>query len=192
MILVIDNYDSFTYNLVQYMGELGADPLVFRNDSIGVEAIADHKPKGIIISPGPCRPEDAGISIDVVRAYTGKLPILGVCLGHQSIGASFGARIRRTHPLHGKTCNIRHDGSDLFNGIDSPFQGGRYHSLIVDTEDLPEVLVVAAQSEDGLVMGLRHRDHPTFGVQFHPESILTPEGKSILSTFLVECGEIQK
>ena len=191
MIIVIDNYDSFTYNLVQFSGELGAEPLVYRNDAVSVTEIEDRQPKGIIISPGPGRPEDAGISVDVVRAYSGKLPILGVCLGHQSIGVAFGAQVGRTHPLHGKASQVEHDGSPLFRGLDNPFRAGRYHSLIVEMENMPEVLQVTARTADGIIMGLRHEEHPTYGVQFHPESVLTFAGKQLLGNFLMECGEIE-
>jgi anthranilate synthase/aminodeoxychorismate synthase-like glutamine amidotransferase len=192
VIVVVDNYDSFTYNLVQYVGELGADPRVYRNDAVPVETVGEGRPRAIIVSPGPCRPEDAGISIEVIRHYTGKVPILGVCLGHQSIGAALGGRIGRTFPLHGKSSYVRHDASHLFEGIPNPFRAGRYHSLIVEEEGLPEEIQVTARTDDGLIMGLRHREHETYGVQFHPESILTPEGKILLENFLVHCGEIQR
>jgi anthranilate synthase/aminodeoxychorismate synthase-like glutamine amidotransferase len=191
MIVVIDNYDSFTYNLVQFIGELGAEPQVFRNDAVDCRAIDEKKPRAIIISPGPGRPEDAGISMEVVRAYSGRVPLLGVCLGHQAIGAAFGAGIGRTHPLHGKASDVRHDGSGLYLGLSDPFRAGRYHSLVVELRGLPAVLEVTARTGDGIVMGLRHREHPTYGVQFHPESILTSGGKILLGNFLRECGEIE-
>ena len=191
MILVVDNYDSFTYNLVQFVGELGADPVVVRNDALVLDDVAERAPKGIIISPGPGRPEDAGISIDLVRAHSGSFPILGVCLGHQSIGVAFGGRVGRTHPLHGKSSPVEHYGGALFRGVPSPFLAGRYHSLIVELEALPDVLEVTARTEDGIVMAVRHREHPTYGLQYHPESILTPDGKQVLANFLVEVGEIE-
>ena len=195
MILVIDNYDSFTYNLVQFIGELGAEPLVFRNDEIEVAAIEGHSPKGLIVSPGPGRPEDGGVSVDAILEYTGKLPILGVCLGHQSIGAAFGGTVGRVVPLHCKSSLVTHEGDPIFGGIPSPFLAGRYHSLVVEADSIPETLEVTAKTEDGIVMGLKHRDHPTYGVQFHPESILTRDGeefsgKQLLKNFLIECGEV--
>ena len=191
MILVIDNYDSFTYNLVKFIGELGADPVVHRNDRISLEQIDELAPAGIIVSPGPGHPEEGGISVDLIRSQSGKVPILGVCLGHQSIGFAMGGKIGRVHPLPGKSSEVTHDGSGLFAGVSSPFEAGRYHSLVVEREDLPETLVVTAETADGIIMGLRHSEHPTYGVQFHPESILTAEGKVILSNFLESCGEIQ-
>ena len=190
MIAVVDNYDSFTYNLVQFIGELGADPKVWRNDATTPAEIAATQPNGVIISPGPCTPNEAGISVDTVRELSGRLPILGVCLGHQSIGAAFGAAVVRTEPLHGKASSIEHSGGQLFAGIESPVSVGRYHSLMVASEDLPDSLVVTARTPEGIVMALRHVEHPTFGVQFHPESILTPGGKSLLANFLRLCGEI--
>ncbi len=190
MIVVIDNYDSFTYNLVQFIGELGADPRVWRNDAISPAQIESKAPRGVIISPGPCTPQEAGISIAVARELSGKLPILGVCLGHQSIGAAFGGTIRRAEPVHGKAALITHDGGDLFKGLDNPFPAGRYHSLVVEQDDLPDELQVTARTGDDIVMGVRHRSHSTFGVQFHPESILTPGGKGLLKNYLELCGEI--
>jgi anthranilate synthase/aminodeoxychorismate synthase-like glutamine amidotransferase len=190
MILVIDNYDSFTYNLVQFIGELGAEPLVFRNDAITPERVRELKPNGIIVSPGPGVPEKAGESINVIRELSGETPILGVCLGHQAIGAAFGGRVGRTTPLHGKSSPVHHDESRLFAGVTNPFQGGRYHSLAVDRDALPEVLRVIAHTQDGIIMGLCHERHPTFGVQFHPESILTREGKILLGNFLRLSGEV--
>ena len=190
MIVVIDNYDSFTYNLVQFIGELGATPVVYRNDAVSPDEIRALKPNGIIISPGPGRPADAGVSVDVCRELSGAVPILGVCLGHQALGEAFGGTIGRTPPFHGKSSLAEHDESTLFAGLPSPLRVGRYHSLIVQLEDIPDALVVTARTADGIVMGLRHRDHPTFGVQFHPESILTQDGKTLLKNFLVLCGEL--
>lgn len=185
MLLVIDNYDSFTYNLVQYFGELGAKPCVWRNDQITLARIRKMKPKRIVISPGPCTPKEAGISNEVIRAFSGRVPILGVCLGHQCIGYSFGGRIvRAKRIMHGKVSEISHDGRDLFRKIPSPFTATRYHSLLVEKASLPKVLEVAAWTREGEIMGLRHRSHPTWGVQFHPESILTESGKEILKNFL--------
>ncbi|MEK7800047.1 MAG: aminodeoxychorismate/anthranilate synthase component II [Acidobacteriota bacterium] len=185
MIVVIDNYDSFTYNLVQYLQELGAEVEVYRNDRITVEGIAARGPGAIVISPGPKTPDDAGITLEAVRAFSGRVPILGVCLGHQAIGQAFGGRVVRAPSLmHGKTSLIRHDGKTIFAGLPDPFAATRYHSLVVDPQSVPADLEVSARTEDGVVMGLRHRRHPTEGVQFHPESILTHEGKALLKNFL--------
>lgn len=187
MILMIDNYDSFTYNLVQYLGELGADLRVYRNDRITVDEIERLNPEKIVISPGPCTPSEAGVSVDTVRTFSGRIPILGVCLGHQSIGQAFGGRVvRAPRLLHGKTSEIYHDGRTIFSGLPAPFTATRYHSLIVERETLPDCLEVSAWTEDGddLIMGLRHKTHPTEGVQFHPESILTREGKKLIANFL--------
>ena len=186
MIFVIDNYDSFTYNLVQYLGELGAEPLVRRNDDITVDEIAAMKPEGIVISPGPGRPEQAGITLDVIRKLGPTTPLLGVCLGHQAIGMAFGGSVVRAKaPMHGKTSTISHDGKGVFAGIASPFTVARYHSLIVDREGWPKDLEITAQTEDdGTVMALRHREFPIHGVQFHPESIMTREGQHLLRNFL--------
>jgi anthranilate synthase/aminodeoxychorismate synthase-like glutamine amidotransferase len=181
VIALIDNYDSFTYNLVQYMAEVGAEPRVFRNDEVTVEELAAFA--GIVISPGPGRPEDAGVSNDTIRALSGKVPILGVCLGHQCIGQVFGGRVVRNDPAHGKTSWIRHDNSGVLAGVTDPFEATRYHSLIVERSSLPADLVVTAWTADGTVMGLRHARHPTYGVQFHPESVLTKEGKKIIGNF---------
>ncbi len=185
MIVVIDNYDSFTYNLVQYLGELGASVRVFRNDQVTVAELRALRPKAFVISPGPGTPEhDSGISNDVIRTFTGEVPILGVCLGQQCIGHVFGGQVVRAPRLmHGKTSPVHHNGRDLFRGLPNPFEATRYHSLIV-AEPLPPVLEVTAFTKEGEVMGLRHRQHPTFGVQFHPESILTQGGKQILANFL--------
>ena len=184
MLAVIDNYDSFTYNLVQYFGELGAEPKVYRNDAITLDELAALGPSRLVISPGPGTPEDGGVSNDAIRYFTGRIPVLGVCLGNQCLGAVYGGQVVRAPRLmHGKTSRIHHHGTDLFAGVPSPFVATRYHSLIVE-EPLPECLEVTAFTTEGEVMGLRHRDHPTFGVQFHPESILTEHGKAILQNFL--------
>ena len=179
---VIDNYDSFTYNLVQYLGELGAEPAVFRNDSVTVKELAGYD--GIVISPGPGRPEDAGVSMEAIRELSGKVAILGVCLGHQCLGAAFGAEVVRNVPSHGKTSWIRHDNSGVLAGVSDPFEATRYHSLIVDRASVPNDLVVTAWTADDTVMGLRHTRHPSYGVQFHPESVLTKEGQKILGNFI--------
>ena len=188
MILVIDNYDSFTYNLVQYLGELGGDMQVVRNDAASLESIAALKPTHIVISPGPGRPEQAGVIMDVIRYFGPTTPILGVCLGHQAIGAVFGGSVvRAAVPMHGKTSTIEHDGRGVFAGIDGPFVASRYHSLIVADQGLPSELEVSARTrEDHTIMGLRHRTWPVHGVQFHPESILTDAGKQLLRNFLGE------
>lgn len=184
-ILMIDNYDSFTYNLVQYFGELGADVKVFRNDKISIDSIKKLKPEKIVISPGPGRPEDAGISGDVIREFAGEIPILGVCLGHQAIGYVYGARIVIAKRLmHGKTSLIYHNKRGIFKSIPNPFEATRYHSLLVDKKNLPLCLEITARTKEGEIMGLKHKDYPLFGVQFHPESILTTSGKDILSNFL--------
>jgi len=185
MILVIDNYDSFTYNLVQYLGELGADVQVYRNDKITVEQIEQKSPDRLLVSPGPCTPKEAGISVDAIRKLAGKLPILGVCLGHQSIGEAFGGTVIRAKQLmHGKTSRISHDGKTLFKGLSNPFAATRYHSLVVERKSLPDCLEISAWTDDGEIMGLRHKEMNIEGVQFHPESILTKEGKKLLSNFL--------
>lgn len=188
MVLVIDNYDSFTYNLVQYLGELGAEVRVMRNDAGTLDDVASVRAGRIVISPGPGRPEDAGVTMDVIRRFGERTPILGVCLGHQAIGAVFGGRVVRADaPMHGKTSTIEHDGRGVFNGIAGPFIASRYHSLVVADEGLPDALVVSARTrEDNTIMGLRHRTFPVHGVQFHPESILTAEGRHILRNFLEE------
>lgn len=185
MLLVIDNYDSFTYNLVQYLGELGATMKVFRNDEITIEEIEALQPEKLLISPGPGTPDGAGISLSAIKTFAGRLPILGVCLGHQAIGQIFGGRVvRAPEPVHGKPAQVTHDGKTIFRGVDQPFSAGRYHSLVVERESLPECLEVSATSPDGLIMGLRHKAHKIEGVQFHPESILTGEGKKLLQNFL--------
>src|SRR3989338_3334186 len=185
MVLIIDNYDSFTYNLVQYLGELGADIKVYRNNEITCERIKKLKPKKIVISPGPGVPRCAGVSEDVVRAFGQKTPILGVCLGHQAIGEVFGGKIIGAKNLmHGKTSSIHHDGKGIFKGVENPFEATRYHSLLVDRRTFPKILRITAETKDKEIMGLQHKDDPIYGVQFHPESILTIEGKKILKNFL--------
>jgi anthranilate synthase/aminodeoxychorismate synthase-like glutamine amidotransferase len=184
-ILLIDNYDSFTYNLAQYLGELRANVQVERNDAITVDAIATLDPAAIVISPGPCTPNEAGISMDVIRTYAGKIPILGVCLGHQSIGQVFGGRIvRAPRIMHGKTSKIFHDEKGLFAGVENPFTATRYHSLVIAPESLPDVLEVTAKTWEDEIMGVRHKQHLVEGVQFHPESIMTTAGKKLLANFL--------
>jgi anthranilate synthase/aminodeoxychorismate synthase-like glutamine amidotransferase len=185
MILMIDNYDSFTYNLVQYLGELGGHVVVRRNDAVTLDEIDRMAPRAIVISPGPCTPNEAGISVAVFKRFSGRMPILGVCLGHQSLGAAFGAEIvRADRIMHGKTSPIEHDGKTIFRDLSNPFDATRYHSLVVRRETLPECLDVSAWTREGEIMGLRHREHPVEGVQFHPESILTIEGKRLLENFL--------
>jgi anthranilate synthase/aminodeoxychorismate synthase-like glutamine amidotransferase len=185
MILVIDNYDSFTYNLVQYLGELGAEPVVYRNDAITIEQIRELGPKRIVISPGPGIPSDAGITVDAIRALAGEVPILGVCLGNQAIGEAFGGRVvRAPYLMHGKTSEICHDSATIFRGLPYRFKATRYHSLIVEKEGLPDSLEVSATTPDGLIMGLRHKTWPVEGVQFHPESVMTEHGKKLLENFL--------
>lgn len=189
MVFVLDNYDSFTYNLVQYMGELGAEMTIRRNDQVTVEQIEDLKPERIVLSPGPCTPQEAGISIPLIRHFAGKVPILGVCLGHQAIGAAFGGKVvRASQIMHGKTSAVDHDGRNLFAGLSNPMTCTRYHSLIVAEDNLPPELEVSARVQDGqgkgTIMGLRHRSYPVEGVQFHPESVLTADGKSLIKNFL--------
>jgi anthranilate synthase/aminodeoxychorismate synthase-like glutamine amidotransferase len=185
MILVIDNYDSFTYNLVQYLGELGAELKIERNDRISIAEIEKLAPSKIVLSPGPCDPDQAGITLEVIRRFAGKIPLLGVCLGHQAIGQAFGGQVvRASYLMHGKTSQILHDGRSLFDGIENPFTATRYHSLIVDRASVPQELEISATTSDGLVMGLRHREFFCEGVQFHPESIMTAAGKKLLGNFL--------
>ncbi len=185
MLLIIDNYDSFTYNLVQYFGELGIDLDVKRNDEITVSDILGLAPKKIVISPGPGRPESAGISVDVIREFAGRIPILGVCLGHQCIGYAYGAKIVRAKKImHGKTSIIKHNNKEIFYKIENPFEATRYHSLVIDNDTLPDCFDITAYSEDGEIMGVRHKQYPLWGVQFHPESILTKVGMDILRNFL--------
>ncbi len=186
MLLVIDNYDSFTYNLVQYLGELGAEMIIRRNDEVSLDEIETGiKPDKILISPGPGTPDDAGVSLEVLEKFGTKLPIFGVCLGHQAIGQFFGGRVvRAPFPVHGKPVEIAHDGKTIFKNVENNFQAGRYHSLIVERESLPECLEISAASPDGLIMAMRHKTYKIEGVQFHPESILTPAGKKLLQNFL--------
>ncbi len=185
MLLMIDNYDSFTYNLVQYFGELGQDLKVYRNNKITIAEIEKMNPDRIVISPGPCTPKEAGISIEVIRHFAGTIPVLGVCLGHQSIGDAFGGDvIRAPYLMHGKTSMIHHDGKTIFAGLPNPFEATRYHSLIIKRETMPSVLEVSAWTDDGIVMGVRHKRHKVEGVQFHPESILTGAGKDLLRNFI--------
>ena len=184
MTLLIDNYDSFTFNLAQYLGELGAAPVVRRNDQVTVDEIAEMRPSRIVISPGPGRPEDAGVSVEVIRRFGPNVPLLGVCLGHQGIGIAFGGNVVRAGELmHGKTSTVHHDGTGVFRGLSQPFSAGRYHSLVI-AQPLPDDLELAARTEEGTVMGVRHRTFPIHGVQFHPESVLTTEGRHILRNFL--------
>jgi anthranilate synthase component 2 len=184
---MIDNYDSFTYNLVQYLGELGEDVRVYRNDQIGIDEIERLHPAQIVISPGPCTPNEAGVSVPVIKRLGGQIPILGVCLGHQSIGQAYGGRIIRARELmHGKTSMIHHTGKGVFRELPSPFEATRYHSLVIERETLPECLEITAWTEDGEIMGVRHRSLPVEGVQFHPESILTQHGHQLLKNFLTE------
>ncbi len=187
MLLVIDNYDSFTYNLVQYLGELGADLTVRRNDAVTVEEVGELAPAGIVLSPGPCAPAQAGVTVDVIRAWGATTPILGVCLGHQAIGEAYGGKVvRANRAVHGKTSRIAHDNSELFTGVPSPMEVGRYHSLTVERASLPDSLRVTATAENDPteIHALRHTEHPVWGVQFHPESVLTPHGKQLLRNFL--------
>jgi len=189
MVFVLDNYDSFTYNLVQYLGEMGEEVLVKRNDQVTIEQIAELKPSHIVISPGPCTPQEAGISIELIRHFAGKVPVLGVCLGHQAIGAAFGGKVvRAAHLMHGKTSQVEHDGRTVFRGVPSPMQATRYHSLIVSEDGLPGELEISAhtvdQSGTRIIMGLRHKHCPVEGVQFHPESVLTQNGRDLLRNFL--------
>jgi anthranilate synthase/aminodeoxychorismate synthase-like glutamine amidotransferase len=189
MLLVIDNYDSFTYNLVQYLGELGQDVRVVRNDGLAAADVAGLAPSHVVISPGPCTPNEAGISLDVIKMYAGKIPILGVCLGHQSIGQAFGGKIvRAARVMHGKTSPIHHDGKGVFTGLPNPFEATRYHSLLIERASVPDVLEVTAQTADGEIMAVRHKTLPVEGVQFHPESFLTTAGKDLLRNFIAKGG----
>lgn len=186
MLLVIDNYDSFTYNLVQYFGQLGVEQKIFRNDAITVEEALALDPDRVMISPGPCSPNEAGVSLDMIAAFAGKKPLLGVCLGHQSIGQHFGGRVVRAERLmHGKTSPVRHRNTDIFRGLPNPMEATRYHSLLVERESLPDCLEITAETEEGEIMGLAHRTLPVWGVQFHPESIATQEGMKMLENFLM-------
>jgi anthranilate synthase/aminodeoxychorismate synthase-like glutamine amidotransferase len=187
MLLVIDNYDSFTYNLVQYLGELGADLTVKRNDEITVDEIGKLKPQGLVLSPGPCAPAQAGITVDAIKRWGSSIPTLGVCLGHQAIGEAYGGRVvRADRVMHGKTSQIKHKGQGVFAGLPTPMQAMRYHSLVIEPETFPDCLEVTAVSADDAreIHGLRHRTHPVYGVQFHPESVMTPDGKQLLRNFL--------
>ena len=187
MLLMIDNYDSFTYNLVQYLGELGEDVAVHRNDEITIEGIAQMQPARIVVSPGPCTPNEAGVSVPLIKAFAGKIPILGVCLGHQSIGQAFGGKVVHAPQLmHGKTSLIQHEGAGVFRGLPQPFSATRYHSLVVERASLPDCLAVTAWTDDGTIMGVRHKTLAVEGVQFHPESILTEHGHRMLKNFLEE------
>jgi len=190
VIAVIDNYDSFTYNLVQYLGTLGATVEVYRNDAIEPEALAARGPEGLVISPGPGEPRDAGVSERAIEAVAGKVPVLGVCLGHQALGEVYGGRVvRAARLMHGKTSPILHKGRGIFAGLDNPFEATRYHSLIVEREGLPETLEIVAWTPEGEIMGLKHRDHETWGVQFHPESVLTRAGMKLIENFLTLCRQ---
>ncbi|MEP6755897.1 MAG: aminodeoxychorismate/anthranilate synthase component II [Chthonomonadales bacterium] len=185
MVLVIDNYDSFTYNLVQYLGEQGEEVVVRRNDQLTLDDVKELDPDRIVISPGPCTPLEAGMSVPIIETFTGKIPILGVCLGHQSIGQAFGGKVIRNYRVvHGKTSTIHHNDRGLFAGLPNPLEATRYHSLVVERESLPDCLVITAETDEGEIMGLRHKDFPVEGVQFHPESVMTPEGKNLLKNFL--------
>ena len=183
-VLVLDNYDSFTYNLVQYFAELGATVEVVRNDEVSLAAIAERAPDRLVVSPGPCTPTEAGISVDLISETAGEVPLLGVCLGHQSIGQAFGAKIVRGEPIHGKTTRISHDGEGVYKNVEQDFEATRYHSLVIESESLPDCLVVTSRTPDGVIMGVRHRDFPVEGVQFHPESVLTRSGRDLLKNFL--------
>ena len=185
MILMIDNYDSFTYNLVQYLGQLGQEVVVHRNDEISIDEIRELKPHAIFLSPGPCTPKESGITVDVIKEFHRAIPIMGVCLGHQAIGYAFGADVLRAERImHGKTSRIMTDGRTIFKGLPNPFIGGRYHSLIIKRDSLPACFEISAETEEGEVMGIRHTEYPVEGIQFHPESVLTPNGKRILKNFL--------
>ena len=189
MILMIDNYDSFTFNIVQYLGQMGEDVSVFRNDKITLGEIKKLKPQAIFLSPGPCTPREAGITVKVIRNFYTSVPIMGICLGHQSIGFAFGGEVVRAERImHGKTSLVRHNGKTIFAGLPNPFSAGRYHSLIVKKETLPDCLEISAETEEGEIMGLRHRQYPVEGIQFHPESVLTPQGKRIIKNFLKYTG----
>jgi anthranilate synthase/aminodeoxychorismate synthase-like glutamine amidotransferase len=189
MLVMIDNYDSFTYNLVQYFGQLGAGVQVFRNDRIDIAGLENLPMSHLVISPGPCSPKEAGISVEAIRHFAGRLPILGVCLGHQAIGYAFGAEVvRAERVMHGKTSPILNDGRTIFKGLPNPFPAGRYHSLLLKKSTLPPCLEISAQTDEGEIMGVRHRDYPLEGVQFHPESILTPQGKRLIKNFLDVAG----
>jgi anthranilate synthase/aminodeoxychorismate synthase-like glutamine amidotransferase len=193
MILMIDNYDSFTFNIVQYLGQMGEDVRVYRNDKITIDEIKKLKPQAIFLSPGPCSPREAGITVDVVREFHTTVPIMGICLGHQSIGYAFGGEVvRADRIMHGKISPINHDGKTIFAGLPNPFTAGRYHSLLVRPETLPDCLEVSARTVEGEIMGLRHKEYPVEGIQFHPESVLTPQGKRIIRNFLKYTGRKER
>lgn len=193
MILMIDNYDSFTFNIVQYLGQMGEDVRVYRNDKITIDEIKKLKPQAIFLSPGPCSPREAGITVDVVREFHKTVPILGICLGHQSIGYAFGGEVvRADRIMHGKISPVNHDGKTIFAGLPNPFTAGRYHSLVVRPETLPDCLEVSASTAEGEIMGLRHKEYPVEGIQFHPESVLTPQGKRIIRNFLKYTGRKER
>jgi anthranilate synthase component II len=183
-VLVLDNYDSFTYNLVQYFGELGAEVIVRRNDEVTPEEVLELHPDRIVISPGPCTPDEAGVSLELIAAAGDRVPVLGVCLGHQAIGQAYGAKVVRGEPVHGKTAKILHDGAGVYEGLDQGFLATRYHSLVIEPGSLPDSLEVTSRTEDGVIMGVRHRELPVEGVQFHPESVLTTSGRKLLANFL--------
>ena len=190
MILMIDNYDSFTYNLVQYLGQFGREVLVRRNDEIALDEINDLRPEALFLSPGPCSPKEAGVTVDVIRTFYRTIPVMGVCLGHQAIGYAFGGNVvRADRVMHGKTSPIHNDGKTIFKGLPNPFVAGRYHSLIVEKNSLPDCLEISAETVEGEIMGIRHRQYPVEGIQFHPESILTPNGKRIIKNFLDIIGK---
>lgn len=193
MLLMIDNYDSFTFNIVQYLGQMGEEVRVYRNDKIGLDEIANLRPEAIFLSPGPCSPSEAGITVDVIRTFYKTVPLMGICLGHQSIGYAFGGEVvRADRIMHGKVSPVLHDGKTLFAGLPNPFTAGRYHSLVVRPETLPSCLEVSARTAEGEIMGVRHRDYPVEGIQFHPESVLTPQGKRILRNFLKTIGRKER
>lgn len=193
MILMIDNYDSFTFNIVQYLGQMGEDVQVYRNDKITLDGIRKLNPRAIFLSPGPCTPREAGITVDVAREFHATVPLMGICLGHQSIGFAFGAEIVRAERImHGKVSPVEHDGKTIFSGLPNPFTAGRYHSLLVRPESLPDCLEVSAWTAEGEIMGMRHKVYPVEGIQFHPESVLTPQGKRILRNFLKNIGRKER
>ncbi len=193
MLLMIDNYDSFTFNIVQYLGQMGEDVQVYRNDKITLDEIRKLRPEAIFLSPGPCSPKEAGITVDVIREFYKTLPLMGICLGHQSIGFAFGGEVVRAgRIMHGKVSPVNHDGKTLFAGLPNPFTAGRYHSLVVKPETLPSCLEISAQTAEGEIMGLRHREYPVEGIQFHPESVLTPQGKRVLRNFLKYIGRKER
>jgi len=190
---MIDNYDSFTFNIVQYLGQMGEDVQVYRNDKITLDGIHELKPQAIFLSPGPCSPREAGITVDVIREFHTSIPLMGICLGHQAIGFAFGGEVVRAgRIMHGKVSPVRHDGKTIFAGLPNPFTAGRYHSLVVRSETLPACLEMSARTDEGEIMGLRHKEYPVEGIQFHPESVLTPQGKRILRNFLKTLGRKER